>query len=137
MPAHEMPNWAATWHPDSSWDNIPIISRDDLPLLFASIEHRAWIVALEIFLKNESKAAPPLNHQQCRFGEWLKGNGLARYGADPAYPVIDTLHRQVHWLSAELIELHVHGRGVEALARLRELHQLRDALLAQLNMLMT
>ncbi len=135
MPAHEMLNWAATWRPDSSWNNIPTISRDDLPLLFASIEHRAWIVALVTFFESKTQMAPPLHHKQCRFGEWLNGNGLARYGANPAYPFIEKLHLQVHMLSTELIDLHAHGRGLESLAKLPELHQLRDTLLEQLNAL--
>ena len=136
MPAHEMPNWAAAWRPDLSWDNISAISRDDLPILFASTEHRAWIVAIEAFLKEESKASPQLDHQQCRFGKWLNDNGLVRHGSHPAYLVIETLHKQVHALSAELIEMHDHGQCLEAITRLTELYKLRDALLTQLKMLM-
>jgi hypothetical protein len=45
------------------------------------------------------------------------------------------LHRQVHALAAELCELQARGRNPEALARLGELHGLRDPLLEQMKAL--
>ena len=136
MPAHEISDWVKNWHPDISWKNIPAISRDDLPILYASIEHRAWIAAIETFLKDESNAMPPLDHLNCRFGQWLTSYGFERHGTHPAYPFVETLHQQVHSLSAELVSLHGHGQGEEALAQMEKLYQLRDDLLKQLKRLM-
>jgi EAL domain-containing protein (putative c-di-GMP-specific phosphodiesterase class I) len=135
MPAQEMPRWAATWHPDPIWLNLPSFSRDDLPVLFAGVEHRAWVMGIKSFLEGKSEVLPQIAHHQCRFGEWLKGSGFARYGVHSAYPVIEALHRRVHELATELLALHTHGRNAEALARLDELDNLRDALLAQLKTL--
>jgi diguanylate cyclase (GGDEF)-like protein/PAS domain S-box-containing protein len=135
MPAQEIPVWTTTWRPDSAWVNLPSVSRDDLPVLFASVEHRAWIVAIRSFLNGEREAPPPLNHHECRFGTWLEGEGLARHAAKPAFHTIELLHRQVHALAMELQKFHLHGRNQEALTRLGELYQLRDALLEQLKML--
>jgi hypothetical protein len=111
------------------------VSRDDLPLLFASIEHRAWIAAIEDFLKGERDAPPPLDHQQCRFGMWLEAQILARHGAHPAFLAIQTLHRRGHILAAELLKLSSGGGNSEAQNRLGELHALRDTLLEQLKAL--
>jgi len=47
----------------------------------------------------------------------------------PAFQAIEMLHRQVHVLGAELLEIKARGRNPEALARLGELHRLRDACL--------
>jgi diguanylate cyclase (GGDEF)-like protein/PAS domain S-box-containing protein len=135
MPAQDIPAWTTTWRPAPAWVNLPCVSRDDLPVLFASVEHRAWIVALKSFLIGERESTPVLNHLQCRFGVWLKGDGLARHAAKPAFHSIELLHLQVHTLATELQELHLHGRNHEALARLDELYQLRDALLLQLKTL--
>jgi hypothetical protein len=44
----------------------------------------------------------------------------------------DALHRQIQALSAGLCELQTLGRNSEALARLGELHNLRDTLLEQM-----
>ncbi len=135
MPAHEMSGWSATWHTDPSWDGLPAVSREDFPLLVASVEHRGWIAALEAFLKGAREVPPPMDRHQCRFGMWLDAKGLIRYGAQPAFHTIELLHRQVHVLGTELLELQSRGRNSEALARLGELHDLRDALLTQLKTL--
>jgi hypothetical protein len=39
MPAHELPGWSATWHPDPAWLNCRPASRDELRLLFAGIKY--------------------------------------------------------------------------------------------------
>ena len=135
MPANELPDWAATWRPDPSWFNLPAVTHDDLPLLVASVDQRAWIASIEAFLKGEHEVPPPMNRHQCRFGMWLDTKGLICYGAQSAFATIEVLHQQVHVLGAELLELHARGSNQEALARLGELHGLRDALLNQLKTL--
>jgi hypothetical protein len=135
MPAHEMPGWAAAWHTDPSWAGLPAVNREDLPLLVASVEHRAWIAALGAFLMGTREVLPSMDCHQCRFGMWLDAKGLISYDAQPAIHSIERLHRQVHILGAELLELQSRGRNSEALARLDELHDLRDALLIQLKSL--
>ncbi|MBL8415985.1 MAG: EAL domain-containing protein [Propionivibrio sp.] len=136
MPAHDFPAWASAWRPDSDWSNRSSINRDDLPLLFASVEHRAWIVAFARYLKGEREDHLPLDHHQCRLGVWLDAEGQARYGAQSAFHVLESLHRQVHLLAADLCELKVTGYNLVAVARLGELHVLRDALLEQLQTLL-
>ena len=85
MPAHEISGWLATWRPDPAWVDLPAVSHDDLPLLIASVDHRAWIAAIEAFLKGKREALPPMDIHQCRFGMWLDGEGLIRYGAQPSF----------------------------------------------------
>jgi diguanylate cyclase (GGDEF)-like protein/PAS domain S-box-containing protein len=135
MPARELTGWSATWRPDSAWINCRQVSRDDLRLLFASVEHRAWIAAIEAFLKGACEIPPQLDHHQCHFGKWLDAESLSRHGAQPVFQTIELLHRQVHALAAELCELQARGRNPEALARLGELHGLRDPLLEQMKAL--
>jgi len=134
MPAHQLPAWPATWRPDLDWAESPSFSRADLPLLFASVEHRAWIVAMEKYLKGECEVPLPLDIHQCRFGQWLDTEGLARFGARPSFETIELMHRQVHALAAELCEFQAQGRKQEALARLGELQGLLDTLLEQLTL---
>jgi hypothetical protein len=135
IPAHELPGWKSTWRPDPVWAEFSSVSRVDLPLLFARIEHRTWIIALEKYLKGEREAPPPLNNHQCRFGQWLDTEGLARYGAQPSFEAIEPLHRQIHTLAAELYELHTQDCNQEALVKLGELHSQWKTLLDQLKTL--
>jgi diguanylate cyclase (GGDEF)-like protein/PAS domain S-box-containing protein len=135
MPGNEMPNWVLNWHPDESWGNQLLIGRENLPLVFAAVEHRAWIKAKESYLRGGRDIPPPQSHQECRLAKWLAGDGEAHYGDQEAFAAIHLLHHQVHDLAAELCDLKTQGQGVDALARLGELHALRDALLEQFRFL--
>ena len=130
MPAVDLPAWVRAWKTEPAWSNLPAISRDDLPLLFASVEHRAWITGVEAYLQNERSAPPTLDQHHCRFGVWLDREGTIR--SLPAFHAIDDLHRRVHELGCELHDLCLQGRKPEALTKLVELHALRDALLERL-----
>ena len=131
MPADDFPKWAAAWHPDPLWVNLPSVSRVDLPLLFASAEHRAWLVVIVDYLQGK-RMALPLNHQHCRFNIWLENEGVAYHGAQSGFQAIELMHRQLHALAAELMQIHADDRNAQALARLPELFKLSDALLKQL-----
>ncbi|WP_295413522.1 EAL domain-containing protein, partial [uncultured Thiodictyon sp.] len=135
MPAAELPGWAAAWRPAPAWTDLAAVSRGDVPLLFASAAHRAWVAAVESYLRGKRTTPPPLAPDQCRFGRWLQADGGRRYGAQSPFQAIDPLHRQAHALAAQLCTRHAAGRDLEALARLDELHALRAAVLEQLKTL--
>jgi len=134
MPAADLVSWAMNWKPDAAWSTLPSVSRDDLPLLFAGVEHRAWTAALEAFLRGQRDTLP-LVHHQCSFGPWLENHGQIRHGAHPAFRELILLHQKAHALAKELEILHAQGQGKDALVRLEELFDLRDALLGQLKAL--
>ncbi|MGB7645081.1 MAG: EAL domain-containing protein, partial [Pseudomonas fluorescens] len=43
MPAAEIPAWLAGWCPAPGWLGRSAVAREDLPLLYAGVEHRAWV----------------------------------------------------------------------------------------------
>ncbi len=135
MPAAEFPDWVANWHTDPYWTTWRerSISRENLPVLFAEVMHRQWLSALESFLAGERQSLPPLDQHGCRLGRWLDTEGRSRYGHDPLFHKILDDHEHIHSLSGELVDLHGMGRSNEALARIYELHTLRDELIAGLN----
>ena len=135
MPAHALPEWAATWSPCDSWTHLQVTSRDDLPLLFAGVEHRAWIKGLENYLGDRRQAPPMLGQQHSHVGVWLQGKGLARHGSHQSFASINSLHRQTHALAGRLCALKAAGDGVQALAGMGELHGLGATLLEQLRTL--
>ena len=132
MPAQNVPAWALDWKPDASWGQVPLMRRDDLPLLFACVEHQAWVRAIESYLLGERATPPELDPAQCHFGSWLTGKGMAMHGSHASFATVNTLHQNIHTLGSELCHLHAQGQGAQALERLAELHALRHALLAQL-----
>ena len=76
-------------------------SHDDLPLLFAGVEHRAWIIAVEDFLCGKRNTLP-LSHHQCSFSAWLSGEGAAPHRDQPAFQEILPLHQDLHQLANRL-----------------------------------
>jgi len=135
LAADQVPAWLANWQCPPAWANYQLMSQEDLSVLTATAEHRAWIMAAEHYIKGERAAPPPLELHHCRFGHWLDAERLAGKGAQPGLTIIDTLHRQVHALVDELCKLRTDGRAAESVARLGELFSMRDALLEQIRML--
>ena len=132
MPAGDMVAWSRRWKPDPRWEDVPALSRNELPLLYAGVEHRAWIVGLESFFKGARKSPPPLDTHACRFGVWLITERLGSRGRNPDFMSLESLHHQVHALAANMVALHTAYKTEEALQQLPQLHQLRDDLLVAL-----
>ena len=135
MPAEEIPGWIAAWRPDAAWSKLGPVSQEDLPLLFASVEHRAWVRSVEEYLKGERQVPPPLDHHQCHLGRWLDAEGRARFGGVPGFHDLAPLHRQIHVLVTELCEPSGQERAPDRATGLGQLLGLRDALLGQLKSL--
>jgi diguanylate cyclase (GGDEF)-like protein len=133
MPAEKLPAWLETWKPEPQWLSQQPISRDDLPLLFASVDHRAWINAIKDYLKDENNSLPPLDTQHCRFGKWLKSHGKRRYGGKNIFQDIENIHQQIHLLATEIIDNRAYDKSSGTMSKLNELDMLRDNLLDQLN----
>jgi diguanylate cyclase (GGDEF)-like protein/PAS domain S-box-containing protein len=140
MPAADLPVWAKSWHPDRTWTNKPAVSRDDLAVLFAGVEHQAWLTIIEGHIRGEHTRGEPTSAQldphSCRFGQWLNVESRSRYSTHPAFQAVVDLHLDIHGIAAALLELHAGGHHQQALAGLDKLHAQRDALLAQLNRLL-
>ncbi|MCB1957618.1 MAG: PAS domain S-box protein, partial [Rhodocyclaceae bacterium] len=109
MPAEAFPAWAEEWRPDQSWRVRQPLARSDVPVIFAMVEHHAWIVHLQRFLAGESASPPTLDPHQCQFGHWLDDTGRTRHGSHPAFQKVQALHEAVHQGAAELLALKHEG----------------------------
>ena len=137
MPAEAVPGWVAGFSAPESWRRAGLHpwSRDDFPLLGASIDHQHWIEELVQCLEQDtSHRPPPLDIHHRRFGRWYHGPGQDRYGQLPAFRVIDASHHQVHELASQLHAAHLAGELARAHG-IPELYPLRDQMLAQLDAL--
>ena len=136
MPAAQLPAWIADWQPDPSWRDQRPISRDDLPLMFAMVEHRAWVKALQSQLNGKQLPSPEIDQMACNFGRWLNGPGSARYRREPGFTTVDRLHREIHDHATEILALERHGDSAAALVRLDEVCRLRDSLIGAMKELL-
>ncbi|ENO76618.1 EAL domain-containing protein [Thauera sp. 63] len=127
MPPESLPGWAASWRPPESWTRQRRLGPDAMPLLYATVEHRGWILAIEECLSGERAAPPALDPHECAFGRWLD-SVLANpheLGSE-RLTELDQLHQKVHALAIELLRLHRGDRRDEAHAGLARLNALRD-----------
>ncbi|HUV70882.1 MAG TPA: EAL domain-containing protein, partial [Terracidiphilus sp.] len=136
MPAGDLPGWLSAWRPDPHWANVPKIHSGNRALLYACVEHGAWLAAFEAFLQGKRHSPPPLDQHQCRFGVWLETETQAGRGQQSAYRLVDTVHRQFHKLASSIVAEQSGGRSTEDVERMGELQRLGDDLLQQLETLM-
>jgi diguanylate cyclase (GGDEF)-like protein/PAS domain S-box-containing protein len=131
MPAEEFPGWVAQWRPDPRWKQVKPMSAANRQMLYAGVEHRAWIAAFEAFLQGKRITPPALHALQCRFGAWLEAEDSALTTLPSELQTIHLMHRQIHELANEIFIAHAEDPS-RGLSRLPELHELRDRLLFQI-----
>jgi len=101
MPLSELLSWKATWKPYESWVQTKAIRRRDYPVVYAMVEHRAWIKAFERYLKQESGVPPSLSEHQCNFGQWLDKQEATRKDIAVLQSIV-TLHAHIHQDAKEI-----------------------------------
>ncbi len=136
MPADELQPWIATWHPDPRWADVPLVNADNRAVMYASVEHYAWLGALDACFQGKRSTPPSLNPTQCRIGAWLRAEKQSARGTFAAIQAIELLHRQIHALAEEIFLSQSEGRNSVGLARLRELYRLHDKCLTRLKTFM-
>ena len=73
-----------------------------------------------------------LDATQCRIAAWVDAEKRSARGTLASIQAIETLHRQLHGLAAEILESQADGRNPDGLARLEQLHFLHDECLSRL-----
>ena len=137
MPAAGIHEWLREWQQQPlPWQQSAMIERHVLPVLYAMVDHRAWVLALGRYLRGEQDLLPPQDQQQCRFGHWLHHEGMQHYASHPVMPVMLQLHQQIHAEATRLLDLYVAGDHQGARDGLHVVENLRDRLLEQLNLLL-
>ncbi len=134
MSAHDLFEWANTWQPDPVWKATMPISQENMPILYGIVEHRAWVRLVESCLTGKLDSVPMLDYLQCQFGRWLSNVKSNRQsGQEPIFRlIIEPLHKQIHTLATELLELKILGDDEHVMERIPELYQLKDVLLERL-----
>ncbi len=129
MPGDDVPAWVKRWTPPAVWSTARRIGRDELPTLYAMVEHRAWMRQVTAYLIGQRDTPPELDPGLCRFGGWL-GSKLVRAAPDEVAEIAaaSKLHEQAHRMAQELISDCRHGKRANVGTRLAELDRLRDAL---------
>lgn len=127
MPAVAIIPWVTTWMPGPTWLDRPRKSPEDLPILVAMVQHRAWVAQLEAIVLAEDEGALDTS-LNCSFGAWLRREGQANLVLRQAFDVIVTRHDEMHALAEAILGWQKEGRQAEALAALPRFRALEASL---------
>lgn len=134
MPPEQLIEWVDRWQPPAAWSATQPMFRDDTPILYAIVEHRAWVNQFEAFVQQED-AAPELNAERCPFGNWLTYKAHFRHRGSPLLPQLEELHHSLHEFAATL-KAHVErGDRETAIRGLASLRLIQSNLVGHLNQL--
>jgi EAL domain-containing protein (putative c-di-GMP-specific phosphodiesterase class I) len=122
MPAQAIPSWVASWKPSNRWSQTHRAEGAMLELLYAGVEHHAWMDQLESYLYGERQTAPNLESTDNRLGQWLTQHSYA-FETHGQAGQLNTLHEKMHTLAKELVSNHLNQRHDAAKACMGELRQ--------------
>jgi diguanylate cyclase (GGDEF)-like protein len=132
LPADEVPYWIESWRSNPRWSKAPLLHSGNRALLYASVEHRAWLAAFESFLMGKRHSPPPMDPRQCRFGKWLDLEEQAGRADQPSWRLIGSEHQRFHAIAQKILQAQLRGRSADTFAGLAELHSICDRFLEDL-----
>ena len=138
MPAEAVMAWSEKFTPDARW-NVWSETEWDLkvfPLLVAQYDIREWVNNVLNPIEDETLAAEKAllsDENRCRFGVWYHSDGLKQYGHLANFGAIDKLHRRLHSVGDQVIQLYKAHHKQEAKEKCAELREIKDGLLSILD----
>lgn len=131
MPADEMIDWMANWHPYPEWVSVQQMRHEDLHILYAIVEHRSWVNAVMRQVQDKPSKTPCMDDCACRFGKWLHTEGRRNLAFKDTLLGLENLHKSIHAQGANLLHLKYQGQGAEALTQVDSFIKQSDSLLEQ------
>jgi len=138
MPSEQLADWAARWQRDAAWQGLENRFGDDhdITLTVAERNHRRWLEHIVSYIKNPVDNAPTtLDSTHCRFGQWYRGSGMARYGEFSEFESIGLLHESLHIIATGLVALARDGQTEAAREDLPALLSAGEQLVMQIEKL--
>jgi len=138
MPAEEVVAWSEGFTPDAKWA-VWSESEWDLkvfPLLVAQYDIRDWVDNVINPIEDETLPAEKAvlsDESKCRFGAWYHSDGLKRYGHLLSFEAIDPVHRRLHTVGDDIIQLYKGHHKQDAKEKCTELYEIEKTLLAMLD----
>ena len=138
MQADKVLPWAAQFVAAPNWSLWSDVDWDlkNFPLLVAQHDIREWVddvigrIESNLMLPSQVRLS---DESHCRFGMWYQDNGRTRYGDMQIFNDIDPIHHEFHAVGDEVLSLYANGDVELAHIKCKELHKIKDVLLAKLD----
>jgi diguanylate cyclase (GGDEF)-like protein len=138
MPAEKFIDWVSQWQREAAWQGLEYRFNDDqdITLTVAERNHRRWLEHIVSYIQNPVDNTPTtLDSAHCRFGQWYRGSGVARYGEYSEFESIGLLHESLHIIATGLVALARDGQTEAAREDLPALQATGEQLIAQIEKL--
>ena len=138
MPAEKFIDWVSQWQREAAWQGLENRFNDDqdITLTVAERNHRRWLEHIVSYIQNPVDNTPTtLDSAHCRFGQWYRGSGVARYGEYSEFESIGLLHESLHIIATGLVALARDGQTEAAREDLPALQATGEQLIAQIEKL--
>jgi diguanylate cyclase (GGDEF)-like protein/PAS domain S-box-containing protein len=140
MPAQQIIDWVNNFQlaPEMTmWSNVQW-KLSDFPLLVAQYDHINWVNQIVDYVNNGKlnlSAEEVTDDHMCRFGHWYYGNANHQYQHLDEYRAIEPIHKDIHSIGLEIIQLMEKQKRDKARTRLGRLLTSRDNILHKLTQL--
>ena len=95
MPADVVVTWLGEWQPYPAWTATAVLPKERIDLVYAMLEHRAWVAGLSSWLEGRQQTPPLLDAADCRLGRRLR-QGVTFPPGMPGEPEIRKIHDEIH-----------------------------------------
>jgi diguanylate cyclase (GGDEF)-like protein/PAS domain S-box-containing protein len=132
MSADALETWVNDWNLGREWQDIGIMERDDMSVLYAITEHRAWFNALSEFIKGRAETLPVLDIHSCQFGKWFRKFAERHPERGDQSARVDEIHEQLHAFAQQLIDERTRLSESECETRLAAIEGLKDEMISMI-----
>jgi len=135
MPCDEVENWIKSYMGYESWEKNSKKLFHENSSLYALVEHKEWIKALEDYVKDPEfyPFTKKISSKDCNFSKWLNSDAKKHF-SKKAIEQIDTLHDEIHKLAKQIISTD-ESKDQELLDKIINIHEdMTDILKSQNSM---
>jgi diguanylate cyclase (GGDEF)-like protein/PAS domain S-box-containing protein len=104
MPVEKFEEWLKSWKLPKEWREREPIDKIKIPLLFAMVEHRAWLKEVEKYLIYDVQFPKYFSVEVCKFGKWLNGAGKDVLETEENFKAVDSIHNRLHQIAYDLVQ---------------------------------
>jgi methyl-accepting chemotaxis protein len=103
----------------------------NLDFVSAKLMHSNWMLGLRAFLNGHQQLSENeiMSERDCELGKWLYSKGIAQYENIPEMRILERVHTELHAMSKEIVNLHIHGDSAGAQEWMTRLEAISQKLL--------
>lgn len=96
MPMDKIEKWVKEFKVNEKWLNCQANNRDEISVLYALVEHNAWMNKFIFYTQGKLSEIPQQDHTQCKLNQWLSSIRKSSLIESSQLDVLEVLHKELH-----------------------------------------